>query len=415
MNRLQIIVPFFIAGIGTCFAGILLDHVQYWKVFDKLEELFLLLPALLGLKGNLQMTLASRLSTHSHLGHLQTTEDLLGLTCANLSLNQCLSIVISLTASILVVLIHLVTSDGPFDERRALLITATALLTSSVTSFLLDILMIVVVQFSARLNINPDNVATPIAASLGDMTALILCSMLAKLFYEAFDTQEFYWITIIVILFYVLLIHRWAVITQENIHTANIIVKASHWYPLITAMVISSISGIILKAAVALSDDIALFQPVICGVGGNLVAVQASRLSTLLHRSEPRGTLPEGESICMNPCHMLTNEGPGFSITRLLMSIVIPGQIVFYFLCIYVNSRQPDVSLPFLLFYLVGSETQVIVLLYLAYVLTFLLWKLDIDPDNCIIPYLTSISDLLGACIITLICLIVVPTTATPN
>lgn len=36
---------------------------QHWKVFNEISEIFILVPALLGLKGNLEMTLASRLST----------------------------------------------------------------------------------------------------------------------------------------------------------------------------------------------------------------------------------------------------------------------------------------------------------------------------------------------------------------
>lgn len=36
---------------------------QHLKVFLEIPELFILVPALLGLKGNLEMTLASRLST----------------------------------------------------------------------------------------------------------------------------------------------------------------------------------------------------------------------------------------------------------------------------------------------------------------------------------------------------------------
>ena len=36
---------------------------QHWAVFKHVPEVFILVPALLGLKGNLEMTLASRLST----------------------------------------------------------------------------------------------------------------------------------------------------------------------------------------------------------------------------------------------------------------------------------------------------------------------------------------------------------------
>ena len=37
--------------------------IQHWSVYMHINELFILIPALLGLKGNLEMTLASRLST----------------------------------------------------------------------------------------------------------------------------------------------------------------------------------------------------------------------------------------------------------------------------------------------------------------------------------------------------------------
>ena len=43
---------------------------QHWEVFKEITEVFILVPALVGLKGNLEMTLASRLSTavsvHTH-------------------------------------------------------------------------------------------------------------------------------------------------------------------------------------------------------------------------------------------------------------------------------------------------------------------------------------------------------------
>jgi solute carrier family 41 len=60
---LQVLFPFLIAGAGMVGAGVLLDVVQHWPLFTQVPEVFILVPALLGLKGNLEMTLASRLST----------------------------------------------------------------------------------------------------------------------------------------------------------------------------------------------------------------------------------------------------------------------------------------------------------------------------------------------------------------
>ena len=56
-------IELFIAGIGMVLAGLLFDRVQHYPVFQDIHELFILVPPLLGLKGNLEMTLASRLST----------------------------------------------------------------------------------------------------------------------------------------------------------------------------------------------------------------------------------------------------------------------------------------------------------------------------------------------------------------
>lgn len=78
---------------GMVLAGTFLDSVQDWPVFKECPEIFILIPALLGLKGkiiqtefqpfskrvltllgNLEMTLASRLSTEANLGSLDNPE-----------------------------------------------------------------------------------------------------------------------------------------------------------------------------------------------------------------------------------------------------------------------------------------------------------------------------------------------------
>lgn len=46
-------------------AGILFDIAQEWSFFKRIPQAIMLLPALLGLKGNVEMTLASRLSTQA--------------------------------------------------------------------------------------------------------------------------------------------------------------------------------------------------------------------------------------------------------------------------------------------------------------------------------------------------------------
>lgn len=62
--------------------------VQRWKVFLHISELFILVPALLGLKGNLDMCLASRLSTQANLGRMTSRSDVIHMVVGNIALVQ---------------------------------------------------------------------------------------------------------------------------------------------------------------------------------------------------------------------------------------------------------------------------------------------------------------------------------------
>lgn len=60
-----------------------------------------------------------------------------------------------------------------------------------------------------------------------------------------------------------------------------------------------SAGGFILNLTVSKYKDFAMFAPIINGVGGNLVAIQASRISTYLHTSGCLlGTLPKDTKAC---------------------------------------------------------------------------------------------------------------------
>ena len=83
--------------------------------------------------------------------------------------------------------------DGEFNIHHATLLCASSLVTATLASFILGSVMAAVVVFSRKCSINPDNVATPIAASLGDLITLALLSAISRFLHSClgkFGTQR---------------------------------------------------------------------------------------------------------------------------------------------------------------------------------------------------------------------------------
>jgi solute carrier family 41 len=87
--------------------------------------------------------------------------------------------------------------------------------------------------------------------------------------------------------------------------------------------------GIILDCTVKAYTGIAVFQPVINGVGGNLVAVQASKLSTWLHKRGRPGEYPIDNTnnsavslVCVSPISTFCTGGVHAKTARVLLLLV---------------------------------------------------------------------------------------------
>ncbi|KAK7499903.1 hypothetical protein BaRGS_00008751 [Batillaria attramentaria] len=389
---LQVLFPYIIAGFGTVGAGMVLDVVQHSPVFSNVTELFILVPALLGLKGNLEMTLASRLSTQANLGNMDSRREKFKMIGGNMALVQAQATVVGFLASMFAMIMGWI-PKGEFPLEHALLLCASSMFTAAVASFVLGSLMVGVVLLSRRVNINPDNVATPIAASLGDLTTLALLAGVSSLLYSAIGKQE--WLSPCIMGLFFLLLPLWIIIAVKNPYTNDVIY--SGWTPVLSAMVISSLGGVILDAAVTAYHGIAVFQPVINGVGGNLVAVQASRISTYLHRRGRPGEMPPGISKgCANPFTFFFGSSVNSRAARVLLLLVVPGHLIFIYTIYYMKAGHTSITILFNVFYLLAALMQVILLLYISQWMVHFIWRKGEDPDNVAIPYLTAIGDLLG-------------------
>ena len=98
---------------------------------------------------------------------------------------QTQALVVALLASVVAISLGWVKEgmDKHFWQHSALLI-ASSLFTASIASLVLCFIVCTVVYISHQIHVNPDNVATPIAASLGDITTLALMSSSANFLYQ---------------------------------------------------------------------------------------------------------------------------------------------------------------------------------------------------------------------------------------
>ncbi|XP_016411911.1 solute carrier family 41 member 1 [Sinocyclocheilus rhinocerous] len=391
---LQVLFPFLLAGFGTVAAGMVLDIVQHWTVFTEVTEVFILVPALLGLKGNLEMTLASRLSTAANIGQMDTAKDMWKMIMGNLALIQVQATVVGFLASIAAVIFGWI-PEGNFKMGHAVLLCASSVATAFIASLLLGLIMIGVIIASRKVGINPDNVATPIAASLGDLITLALLAGISTGLYKELEFNDY--ANPMVCAFFVALTPIWVLIARRTPSTREVLY--SGWEPVIIAMAISSVGGLILDKTVSNPNfaGMAVFTPVINGVGGNLVAVQASRISTYLHMNAlPIAEPNPAPRKCPTPWSTFFGSGVNARSARVLFLLVTPGHLVFLYTINSMQGGHTTLTSVFIAFYLAAALLQVVILLYLADWMVNWMWHRGMDPDNFSIPYLTALGDLLG-------------------
>ncbi|KAM3726804.1 Solute carrier family 41 member [Dirofilaria immitis] len=385
---LQILFPFIPAGLGMVFAGFVLDIVQHWNLFVEVPETFILVPALLGLKGNLEMTFASRLSTLANMGRMNSHLHMV--IIANLALIQVQATVVAFLASGFAVMLAWI-PKGQIDWSHACLLCASSLTTASLTSLLLSTAVICVVLISRNFAVNPDNIATPIAASLGDLTTLGALSLLGSIFLQSHLNET--WLNVGVIVTFMTTTPFWIYLARKNEGTTDVLENG--WSPIIFSMLISSAGGFMLESTIKRFPKIAVFQPVINGVGGNLAAIQASRLATLYHQRCSFGTLTEDLSMHFSLKRAFLSNDIDAHSARVLLLFVVPCHIFFNWVIQILHKESALPSGPlFTGTYICAALVQVLSLLYLCQLLVAFLWSLEVDPDCAAIPYLTALGDL---------------------
>lgn len=193
---------------------------------------------------------------------------------------------------------------GEMNLSSMALLGSASASTASVASFFLSVLMIGVVLGSQRFAINPDNIATPIAAALGyfhiyvkylplfgkyslkfqnlgDLTTLSVLAIFGRLFLDA-EKSGYGWFNLLAILSFLFVIPVFALMAWRDSSSREVL--RNGWTPIIFAMylffslliigqnfslgfrLISSSGGLVLEHSIRSFKQLAVYQPVINGM-----------------------------------------------------------------------------------------------------------------------------------------------------
>ncbi|KAL8287126.1 hypothetical protein RQP46_003578 [Phenoliferia psychrophenolica] len=208
-----------------------------------------------------------------------------------------------------------------------------------------------------------DNIATPMASTLGDLVTLTLLGLLSTLFSKFMGTiiSSIVFLALIAAVFFNYLLARRNAFVKELLGIG--------WSPLFLAMVISSVSGLILKHNINRFDGFALLTPVVTTLSGNAGTIFVSRISTSLHAA---------------------TKDDHRALAARLFGLTTP--IILGFLVVISATDQVAITPTFALAF-VGAVSLA---LLLGYCITLLLWRWDYDPDVYALPLLASALDFSG-------------------
>nr|CAH8856197.1 unnamed protein product [Trichobilharzia regenti] len=289
-----------LAGVGMVVAGCYVDMLKSSSIFNSSEaNIFEIIPPVLGLKGNLEVALSSRLATVVHFRRkfseisswLFTTT--LAFILVKFSIVLCvflqiLAVLASIAIPVVITTVHISTSLISYSSINIAHLICISSVTCVCASCLISVLVYAIVCACVFFGANPDNIAPPAAAALGDLATVLIMSRVNGYFMKY---PTFTFIAAICITCIVLFLSIAYLLYHSNMHISpefsNLVITSTTFketiVPLILAIIMSSISGNISSRFLADLPVVARLQVPINGVGGIFAAMLISRMTTRLH------------------------------------------------------------------------------------------------------------------------------------
>ncbi|KAJ2516215.1 hypothetical protein GGI11_003514 [Coemansia sp. RSA 2049] len=386
----EVMPALLVSVAGSVLAGYILGQIQDSRAFEAIPALFIMVPVLLNLKSNIELNMSTRLSTLANLGVLDSRAEGVRAMRSNMELLLLQATVVGVSVGLISALLSLTSATTPdgtggvtFRAAASFLAEAAVLLAaglgcSVVGSAVIGVLISATVAASNALGIDPDNIGTPIASSLGDMTTLLILAAATGVLGAQVFTP---WPLLLSLAFLALGLVLLRVVRANEAMAHHV---TEGWGPLLFAAATSSIAGVIVGRCADRFPGMPALVPVVNGIGGNIGTVFASRLSTSLHRRHARASSE----------HSL--------VMVILLLINIPIQLGFLAMHRLFDPSLA-VTLWFVILYTAATVAHGAALLGIARLACSFLWSRGYDPDDYVNPFITGIGDMLGTILLSLV------------
>ena len=166
-----------LCGIGEIFAGRVFGGMA--EFLEHLPGLIVLIPAIMGLKGNIDITLGSRLGSAAHIGVISAGNIWNEETKQNVLASIALGAIMAVIAGIFA---HLTCLAFNLPSLGIINFVCVALIAGLLAGIILAFVTIGIIILAFKRGYDPDNITAPLLATVGDIITLGCIFLTAYIF-----------------------------------------------------------------------------------------------------------------------------------------------------------------------------------------------------------------------------------------
>jgi len=359
-------------------AGAVLGSIT--NTFERFPGLLVLVPAAIGLRGNVFSALGNRLSTAIHLGNFRLSMRRQSLMGQNVAASMVLTLMLSLLLAVVAKTVAV--ALGVMHTISVLDLALISIVGGALASVVVLVATIVLAAGSVRFGWDLDNLIAPLVSTLGDvltLPALWLASLLLDFHVVAQVLGSV--VSVAVVVLFVL---AWR--SKEDV--LRRVVRES--LPILfAAACLSTMAGIAIEKRLGTFSRypaLLILFPAFISSAGALGGILSSRLSTKLHLG------------LMAPAPFPSREAraDGWLVLALGVPVYLFNALGAHYVGRLLGQASPGLP-QMVLVSLVAGAFAVLFVLAVAYYGTIAALRFGADPDTYGIPLVTSSVDFIGA------------------